>query len=228
MLDKSPGRSDLVISMTLAETFLLLVFVVWYGEVAAGKDTGTLPDWQKVAGQRQKEIDRLKADIEREKSARALGEAALKWWQDNFRIGPPVSAEELVEALRTPAGKAVLMELARGYPRCEQDNVLVHASVLNGKVRMRVVGASKRLRAWCETSGIILPKPKSELTDWRSVRTFLDVIRRFYGSEPVGGKACRFDYQLSYQTKADYFDGRESFEKSFYAARIARASAGGD
>jgi ribosome modulation factor len=50
-------------------------------------------------------------------------------------------------------------------------------------------------------------------------------VRTYYSSLTVGGKECRFDSGLRWASNGDYHDGRERFERCFYRAGIAQASA---
>ena len=218
---RSTLRTDLVIAMTLAETFLLLLFVVWYSVTVAGRDNS--PDiWKALAEARQKEIDRLHDRLNEQIRKVAELEARVRWWRANFNSDPPRSLPELIDILRSPQGKVVMTAVGRGYPPCEKENVLTQASVVRGIVRMGPLAESKRLRSWSAASGIAIPPPGAILSDWNSTQSFLSSVHHFYASLGDQGR-CRFDYRLTYETKEDYYDGRETFERAFYAARISRA-----
>jgi hypothetical protein len=221
MVSDSPIKTELVIGMTLAETFLLILFVVWYAQ--AKKGAVEQPDWQTIAQQRKQEADLLRAELARLKQGMQDLKKALEYWRTNWGSTPPTSTEELRAALGSSAGKALLQELRRGLPRCEENNVLVAITLRRGAVEMRPTAPSAKLQAWAASSGFRLP-PSAALTDWHSIRSFLDTVARFYSDPSRRDNPCRFDYSLAYATKEDYYDAREMFEKYFYPAAIAQVA----
>src|ERR1039458_10103554 len=72
------------------------------------------------------------------------------------------------------------------------------------------------------SSGHTIPGTGVAIEDGTAIRGFLEAVRAYYRSAPSGGRECRFDYRLSYQSKEDYFDGREMFEAYFYPAGLHR------
>lgn len=214
MFEESRDRRELIIAITLAETFLLLVFLVWYVSPA-----GELPDWKTTAEQRQKEIERLRLEIARLK--RQI-EKLNQWWQTNWGVDCPASKAELLSVLRTREGKAILAEAGRGYPPCEESNVLIEAEVRHGAVRAVYGAAAETLQNWLRSQrgGRRLDEPPLE--DWESVTRIATLAREFYAWRARLGAPCRFDYNLKYLTKEDYHDGRVLLEANFYPAAIRR------
>src|SRR5438270_4002358 len=96
MRTPAPIKTDLIIGMTLAEMFLLILFVVWYSQGA-----GAGPEWEKIAKQREAEIQDLKAELQSQKEKVLELERIREWWRKNFRTDPPASMEEVELALRT-------------------------------------------------------------------------------------------------------------------------------
>src|SRR5690348_11474543 len=91
-----PIKTDLIIGMTLAETFLLILFVVWSSQGA-----GAGPDWKKIAESSEAEINDLKAQLQKEKNKAAELERVRDWWRTHFNTTLPASMEELeAEGLR--------------------------------------------------------------------------------------------------------------------------------
>jgi len=206
--------------MTLAETFLLLLFVVWYSVMPPASDNP--PDILKaLAAERQKQIDLLQKELtERDRRVAEL-EAKISWWEKYFKADPPQSLPQLLGILRSPEGRAVLTDIGRGYPRCEDDNILVHASVVRGAVSVELLSESRHLSDWAAASGIGIPVTRTVLSGWAPARSLLSAVEGFYASRP-SGNGCRFDYRLTYETKEDYYDGRETFEHTFYPAGMSR------
>jgi len=220
MAKQAPLKTDLVISMTLAETFLLLLFVVWYSVTPSAAENR--PEiWKALAEERQQKIQQLQKQVAEQDRKVAELDAKIKWWRENFNADPPQSLAGLVEVLSSPQGKAVLFDVGRGYPRCEDENILVHASVVRGAMSMELLSRSPHLVEWSATLDVAVPAPSTVLNGWDAVHSFLSTVDGFYASRQSGSR-CRFDYRLTYDTKEDYYDGRETFERSFYPAGISR------
>jgi hypothetical protein len=205
----SPIKTDLVIGMTLAEIFLLILFVVWYRQGA-----GQGGDWQKIAEERQQQIAKLNSQLEEQNTQIAELRKIRDFWEENFGVSPPASEPELSAALLNSKGQRFRQDMARGFPRCEDDNLLAEVSVQHGATEVRVKEPVKMIR---ETTSISMPNPGDLLTDPQPINAFLDSVLRFYDGR---ASKCRFDYKFTYVTKEDYYDGREKFEKYFYSAGL--------
>ena len=216
MLRNFPIRTDLIIGMTLAEVFLLILFVVWYSQGA-----GSGPDWKHIAELRQQQIEKLQSDLLQAKHDVAELERIRNWWRSNFGIDPPASSAEFEAVRNTPAGQKFKQELARGFPKCEDNNVLANVSMLNGVIRLDVSGSPTKLIEWSRGVGTKIPKPGDVLSDREAVDNFLQIVARYYEHVRQVNQNCRFDYKLRYVTDRDYREGRETFEKLFYPATIA-------
>ena len=220
MIKQSPLRTDLVISMTLAEMFLLLLFVVWYSVTRSASDSR--PEmWKALAEERQQKVQQLQNQLVEKDGKIAELEIKIKWWRENFNADLPQSTKDLETILKSPKGKEVLSDIGRGYPRCDNQNVLIHASVVRGTMSIELLTKSPQLIEWSAKSGVAIPPPRTILSGSDQVRSFLSTVDVFYTSR-LGGSRCRFDYSLTYETKEDYYDGRETFERSFYPAGISR------
>jgi hypothetical protein len=215
MRTRTPIKTDLIIGMTLAEIFLLILFVVWYSHGA-----GAGPEWERIAKERQTEINKLKNDLQEQKDKVLELERISEWWRKNFGVNPPASTSELEDALRTPQGQTVRQDLARDLPRCDQDNILVEASVIHGTTEVRVRDEVRLIQNSLHSSETKLPAAGEVLRTQQGIHAFLESVSGFYAYSKKTSKACRFDYKLKYATKEDYFDGRETFEKYFYPAGI--------
>jgi hypothetical protein len=132
-------------------------------------------------------------------------------------MDPPRTAEEV---------KKACVEQGRGYPRCQDNNVLVHVTVVRGWTKMEAVAESVPLSQFFTASGISMPKVGTATINRRTIETFLVAVSDFYKASSAASKPCRFDYRLTYVTKEDYYDGRERFEKYFCAAGINRVGIG--
>jgi len=214
MDSRSPrsARSDLVISMTLAEIFLLLLFVVWWGVVPHGVEP--TPEHLQIV-QLRSEIESLRRDLntigaERDKfktKAEDL-ERQIEWFKANYGMPPPSSPEE---------NRKFLLAVGRGKPPCQDDNnLLATASVVDGHEVVKIVASAPGLMAVMGEWG------KSHLTVGRQL-TDDDIDRLLIGISHYRvlinneERECRFDYRLVYGTYKDYYDARERFEKQFYS-----------
>ena len=105
MRNVAPIKTDLIIGMTLAEMFLLILFVVWYSQGA-----GAGPEWEKIAKQHEAEIQDLKAQLDSQKEKVLELERLREWWRKNFRTDPPASMEEVELAFRSNGISLVKVE----------------------------------------------------------------------------------------------------------------------
>jgi hypothetical protein len=208
MLMPLRGRGDLVISMTLAETFLLLVFMLWYS--IRPRVVQPPPKRVEVV---MAENEQLKQEMASLKEKLAEIDRRLEWWRMRFNQDVPGSEEEV---------KQILFEAGRGKPRCQDDNVLVEIRLIKGAASLQVLADAPKMRAKLATHnidfhvGTILSSP--ELID-----AVLAEARGFRKSPGPDGD-CRFDYRFRYATNDDYYEGRERFEKYFYSAGRQRVA----
>lgn len=212
-----PERTDLVINMTLAETFLLLLFVIWYGHTAILRQDPVARMKERLAWL-EKENERLNKELKQANDQIADLKFRLELWRKLTGFENPPTPPELAEWRK---------EACRSHPKCEQNNVLVHASVVRGQVSMVWLTESPKLSKWLAESGRPRPPIGVRITDMRMIQTLLDRVRDYCSSNAkVNGTECRFDYRLTYESKEDYYDGRELFERYFYPAGLSRAGTG--
>jgi len=199
------SRGELVISMTLAETFLLLVFMLWYSirPTLAGDPKTAVEVLRKENQQLTNKITSLEREL-------ADTRSRLELWQKRFDQLVPGTDEELKKAL-TGGG--------RGRPRCQEANLLLEINLVNGNTSMKVLADNPLLRATLSKQGI----------DFRMGNVFsrtpeVDSVLQALGSYRSGDQECRFDYRFNYSTYEDYYVGRERFEKYLYSAGRVQVS----
>ena len=203
-----PERTDLVINMTLAEIFLLLLFAVWYSRTSIN-DPDIKAHLEEKLVRIEKENQILKNDLSSVKNQISDLQKRLNWWRTIF---PRVDEFTSEGNARSQAG--------RGFAEClEDDNTLIHAYVINGKISMVCDTASGNFLEWLENSHRTRPKFGVRITNRDEINAFLTIVRDYYQYRELSTE-CRFDYQLTYVTKEDYYDGRELFERYFYPAGI--------
>lgn len=204
-------RTDLVISMTLAEIFLLLLFVIWFGY---SQILGSPDDRARLlerAKRLEQENESLQAELRETNSQIDALKKRLEAWRIITGFDQPPSSTGWDEFKE---------EVCREMPKCADENVLVAAEILNGCLTMSVVENCPELRSWVTTQGYSYPTIGSAICSRDSILDFLERVREFYSESKSAGGECRFDYALTYRTKEDYFDGRELFERYFYPAKI--------
>src|SRR5580658_5145694 len=142
--------------MTLAELFLLILFVVWYGVKPVQPHP---PD----------EIVRLRAAIaklEREMSSLQTkldeSQRRLEYWHRTFNRDLPGSDQEMREAIREYLGshpgeaKTLLADLGRDYPPCLSEprgNTLLYVEAIDGSTRVEVLREPVELNKTLRASG---------------------------------------------------------------------------
>jgi hypothetical protein len=192
--------------MTLAETFLLLVFMLWYS-IRPKLDTQPPTSIEVL----QAENQRLKQENERLQSDINDLNRRLAFWQKRFDQPIPGSEEEV---------RTFLHEAGRGKPKCQDQNVLIEASVIDGTTTLKVLADSTGLRKTMHEQGIEF-QPGTLITSPGAINAILRASRDF--RKPPDNADCRFDYTFKYSTHDDYYEGRERFEKYFYTAGRTRA-----
>jgi hypothetical protein len=198
-------RSDIVIGMTLAEVFLLILFVVWLStaiDVSSDGNPEAPIDPEALRATVAKLQERLRS-LERDKEDLRARVEALRDMLDAHDI----TDEALREALQRR-----IQEAKRGSPVCLTDNVLVHVSRTDGVDVLTVRQDTQSL----------LPGGRwaagAQLQDEREIQEFLQAVQIYYHQAQ---KKCRFDYRLTYKTDADYRLGRTRYEsQTFYNAGL--------
>ena len=213
------GRSDLVIGMTLAEFFLLLLFVIWWYHAKmarAGEEplTVQLQVLQaenaalqiRVKSQEQR-IAQLEAQL-RDREARLEALRAM--------LGSTgTDTTSMREAFNRQLQTAVDI-VRRGAPKCLEKNTLLAASVRHGEVVVTILSADPGVLAQLRQYGAGDIQPGTVYREWWQISGVLRAVQRYYGHNPE----CRFDYRLSYNTAEDYKLGRTQFEGHFYPERL--------
>ena len=186
---------------------------------------------QRTAGQQpptdptppEVQIARLKAGNERLAAESRTPTAEVRQLQlivDAFRktigIPDPITSPGQVG----PAVKAAAEAARRGAPKCASENVFARVRVRDGETTLTVTASAMAAQDVAERTGIPV-LVGATLSDSADIERVLRAVSAY-----AEAKSCRFDYTLSYETKADYDDGRERFEKGrlFYAAGISADS----
>lgn len=214
MTERCDGRSDLVIGITLAEVFLLLLIVGWYGsrlesESPVGPEgpAGTVPraTFDDVV---RREKDAQEA-LQKERDKYRQLERILEWIAKT--AGIPGTIRDLDDAKK--ALDKVQHDAKRGRPACQEQNILVDVVAADGSVEVRLrqsfaFGAARYQEGQVLRSG-------------DEVRHLLQFIDDFYTTQRLAKQSdCVFDYSLTWITDLDYRSAREVFERYFYPAGV--------
>jgi hypothetical protein len=193
----------MVISMTLAELFLMLLFVVWYGFTPLSGDADLARLRDRLAAL-ETEVTAARKTLAENKSLIGDLTARLEWWRSRY----PKDVKDEGKSLTGGEG-------GRGHSKCDlSNNVLAEASVQQGLVSLRVLARPSDLVQKFERLSSPYPDVKVWLDEPDVVDRFLDAMSRVNQAE-----TCRWDFRLYYDTKIDGFDGLERFQLVFYLAR---------
>jgi hypothetical protein len=206
----TPAKNDLVISMTVAEIFLLLLFGVGYGYRHQLEGDNQIERLKDEVGQLRAEKGNLSRALTESKLQIVDLQKRLTIWRMLF----PHMAPE-----KTPGISAsdVCKEACRSHASCDLgNNVLVDATVVQGHISIRVLLESERLKTWYEANNLPYPAAGSEINSPAAIQAFLGNLTRFYRDSAATGPTCRYDYRLHYASKVDGWDGRALFEKYLY------------
>lgn len=213
-MNSGRGPGDLVLGLTLAEVFLLLLFVVWLGVV--GEDgAGATPTVS--AAELAARLAKVESSLADEERRRREAEKQA----EDFRIrlemvrrmvgGTGISEDEIKAGVERFAET-----IRRGSPRCDTRNTLVHVVVDGGAVDLEIVGSSEVL------SPIVDATTVRRLTGRGEIARLLQQVNRYYAIRRAEQRECRFDYRLTYTTAEDYLFARSYFEAYFYPEMIRK------
>jgi hypothetical protein len=199
--------------MTLAEVFLLLLIVGWYGSRLESEERGTPAD--PVATVSKSEFDeseRRRAEAEAKLTSMSRKyeelERILDWIAKTAGLAKPIrSVEEAKEAI-----DKVKFEAKRGRPACATDNVLVNVDADAGRLTATV------RQEFSADGHTYVP---GQHVEGAQIQSLLDDVGAFYRLRRTKGQSdCVYDFALSWRTDADYRSARELFEHYFYPAAI--------
>ena len=204
MPDQRKARRELVLSMTLAELFLLLMMLVW-----VASRPGAISLCETELNRCSDERKTLKLRVEALTSQLADREWRLKFWRDRY----PGITEPPPGTVPEPTGSG-----GKDKKPCTSDNVLVQASVINGQTRVQFLSSSMD-----SIQGLVAAGSPGLLERGTSLASQEDIQRLLAAVEAHSQRNdCRFHYRLDYSTNDDYFVGRTGFEPPFYPGRMRR------
>ncbi|HTG59609.1 MAG TPA: hypothetical protein VMG63_09405 [Terriglobia bacterium] len=204
-------RNDLVIGMTLAEVFLLLLIVGWYGSRLESEEVGKEPlTPEEVLRKRlnERELQLKDANEERQRLAKRLGQLQeiLDWLGAHLAF--PGQIQNIASA--DAALRGYTLGLKRGKPTCQPQNVLVQIVTDNGTITLTVLQHLSVGDTAFEAGQSLAGEPQIE--------GFLSAVRNYYSQRRAANRDCAFDYTLTWRTDHDFRVAKKSFEPYFYPA----------
>ena len=228
MEPETRNSSELVISMTLAELFLLILFVVWYGV----KPPPPPPPPRPEAALRA-EIVKLERETSRLQTDLADRERRLEYWRRTFNRDLPGSDPEVWEAFleyldsHPEKAKTLVAYLGRDNPPClpePRGNTLLYVEVIDGRTQVEVLREPVKLNETLRASGVAPIIKGQVVTDPDRIDALLAASTKSTILRNGKAVACRFDYSLTYGSDEDYRRARTKFEKYLYPARLTLAA----
>ena len=204
--------------MTLAETFLLLVFMIWYS--TRPRSAAHPPTRAELLEKENRDLkDRI---VTLEYELKDIRER-LEVWRKFFDLPMPGSNADVKNLLPKSRDelKKLVSEAGRGKPKCQDDNVLLNVALINGITTIKVIADSPMLRTKLLAEHVDI-RPGATLTSAPEVEAVLREAGELSKKTKSEG-GCSFDYRLTYATPDDYYLGRERFERYFYPAGQVRA-----
>lgn len=202
-------RSDLVLGLSLAEAFLLLIFAVLL--VSAGTP-GVDPNL---------EIRRLKDEL-----AKLEGRLATLKAERDHLLAENEEQKLIIEQLKKMAGtlgyrpaelkdpekfKEFVEALRRGHPKCNRDdNLAIQVVADRGLISVTVLSDQFLRELSSEIPSSLKPRV---LTALAAIDQFLHAVKQH---EDAAAPPCRYDYRLYYRTSDDYHFAREKFERPYF------------
>lgn len=221
---QQPSRNDLIIGMTLAEIFLLLLIVGWYGSrlesEAATREPATPTEiLQKRLDDANKALQR--ADEEKKALERTIGnlKSILDWLGE--RLGAPQPVHDTPSAISDADwpqywGKLLGSYTAgvkRGKPICgatSAANVLVKVEDDDSKLSLNMLQP-------LTIDGVEYTVGQT-LSEEQDIDRFVQVLQKYYSERHEAGRECVFDYTLFWRTDHDFRISKKRFDMVFYPA----------
>lgn len=207
----------MIIGMTLAEVFLLLLVVGWYGSRLETEATTHRPT--DPANVLQQELDDARESLKKEQQNSTVlqttirnYEKTLDWLGEHLSAGrstPPAPIRDIATAQKALGDYTV--GLKRGKPVCADKNVLVE--VVADNVANNENFALQILQPFESGDLKYVGNGQESVTGQTDVDHFLSAVGSYYSTH-----ACAFDFHLSWRTDHDYRTAKEKFDPFFYPA----------
>lgn len=219
-----PFRNDLIIGMTLAEIFLLLLIVGWYGsrlesEAATREPSTPTEILQKRLDDANKALQRAEEDKKALESTIGNLKSILDWLGE--RLGAPQPVHDTPSAIYDRDWPQYWSKLLvtyttgvkRGKPICgatSAANVLVNVDDNDSKLSLNMLQP-------LTVDGVEYTVGQT-LSEEQDIERFVQMLQKYYSERREAGRECVFDYTLGWRTDHDFRISKKRFELVFYPA----------
>lgn len=208
-------RSHLLIGMVLADIFLLVLLIVWWGyrnDRDAPLELSSLRERMAVL---EADLAAAHSAMQRQEELRAKYEQ-MKKALERLSVAAGIESPNLDDLATRP--DSIVDALRRGAPACAKgQNVAVRVlSSVDGEVA-EIVSAD-----FAHALASIMPVSVGHRVSGDELHTFLAATRRLYDNLAISGNKCRYDYSLVWSDDVGYRRSREAFEAVFYPAGVTR------
>lgn len=179
-------------AMSVAEIFLLLLFVIW---ITSQAKAGPLD----VAG-----LQERIAALERDLASQKAEIADLREWKEAYEAFIESLGQEKPKTIQELRDRTRKNQVGKGgddLPRCSPGaNRLLVARIADGNIQLRIVNGYPSF-----------PFPVGQIIEGDSVNEVIAAASRIQEQNH-----CRFHYRLEYGSPADYLSGHKQFGSVFY------------
>lgn len=196
-----PRSGELVISMTIAEIFLLLLFTAWY---ATAEPPPNGPPT----------IALLKAEIAKLKEENKALNAKIAELEKRLEFARQlIGARDTTPQAMGEAFGDKISAAKRGSPKCVAENTIAEIQAVRGTVAVKLKIRDKDAADYFSGAGVAV-RDGHILESENEINKLLGAVTKYYSSH----SECRFDYRLIYSTPEDFHDAKLRFEWYFYPA----------
>lgn len=195
------SRNDLIIGMTLAEIFLLLLIVSWYGsklESSAISPGDAAAELRRELALTKTELHRTQIELESEKALNRQMDSVLNWLARYVQYRGDVTNQAGWEK----AIKSFETAIKRGKPVCGEPNLLIEVLVEDATQAVTLKAPFGRWKATTVLTGATIDE-------------FLGQVDAFSRGQVT---PCAYDYSLTWKTDTDFRIGKQRYESYFYPA----------
>jgi hypothetical protein len=219
-----PFRNDLIIGMTLAEIFLLLLIVGWYGsrlesEAATREPSTPTEILQKRLDDANKALQRAEEEKKALESTIGNLKSILDWLGE--RLGAPQPVHDTPSAISDGGWPQYWSKLLgsyttgvkRGKPICgvtSATNVLVKIEDDDSKLTLNMLQP-------LTVDGVEFAIGQM-LSEQQDIDHFVQMLQKYYSERRDSGHECVFDYTLAWRTDHDFRISKKRFDLVFYPA----------
>lgn len=208
---RAPLSNDLVIGMTLAEVFLLLLILGWYGSRLESEEAGREPVppaeiLAKELNEANRALDEAKLEQQRLEGKLHEFEKILDWLGEHLGSRKPIRDVASADA----AIRDYTFGVKRGKAVCEAQNTLVQ--VVSDQDTLTMI-----LRQPFKVGNTTFDVNQTLVGPFE-IERFLLEVQKYYSERRLAERDCAFDFTLAWRTDRDFRVAKKKFEPYFYPA----------